>query len=169
MDPPWVASEDLVKIARGKFMEADGASKLPFGIKYLSIHCYISQLVLSSPSEAKKVPVLGFLQTANTKWNSLWERLLPDFAWRPVRGGLCCNEEFKKSWPRYSMTHIKMEPVLYGLKCSSKASLGAATRAAARPGCLLRQIFVVGVLSRAIKHILLPGQVRTRAALCKQA
>ena len=76
-------------------MEADGASKLPFGIKYLSIHCYISQLVLSSPSEAKKVPVLGFLQTANTKWNSLWERLLPDFAWRPVRGACAAMKSSK--------------------------------------------------------------------------
>ena len=39
-----------------------------------------------SPSEAQMVPVRGFLQTAKTNWNSLWESWLPDFAWRQVRG-----------------------------------------------------------------------------------
>ena len=39
----------------------------------------------------------GFLQTANTNWNSVLERWLPHFAWRPVRGGLCGNEEFEKA------------------------------------------------------------------------
>ena len=93
--PPWGASEDLEEIARGKFMEAEGASKLPYGIKYLSVLCNMSQLVLSSPSKAKKVPVLGFLQIANTSWNSLWERLLPDFAWRPVRGACAAMKSSK--------------------------------------------------------------------------
>ena len=37
------------------------------------------------------------LQTVNTNWNSLWKRWLPDFSWRPVRGGLCGNEEFEKA------------------------------------------------------------------------
>ena len=28
------------------------------------------------------VPARRFLKTAKTTWNSLWERWLPDFAWR---------------------------------------------------------------------------------------
>ena len=39
----------------------------------------------------------GFLQIANTNWNSLWKRWLPNFAWRPVRGGLCGNEDFEQA------------------------------------------------------------------------
>ena len=55
--------------------------------------CYISQLVLE---EVTKVSVRGFLQIATTSWNSKWECWLPDFLWRPVRGGLC-NEELEKA------------------------------------------------------------------------
>ena len=89
---------DLVEITRVKFMEAQGARDRPSAIQYLSVHCDISPLVLSSGSgEVTKVPVRGFLQTATTSWNSMWERWLPDFQWRPVRGCLCCNEEFEKA------------------------------------------------------------------------
>ena len=92
MDQPWEYSEDLVEfvtveIARGKFKGAEGASERPDGIEYLSVHCNISPLILCSPLEARKVPVLCFLQTANTNWNSLWKCWLPDFVWRTVQGG----------------------------------------------------------------------------------
>ena len=99
VDSPWDDSpgEDLVEIARSKFVEAEGARERPDAIEYLSVHCDISLLILGSPSEAQKVPVRGFLQTANTTWKSLWERWLPDFAWRAVRGGLCGNLEFQKA------------------------------------------------------------------------
>ena len=58
VDSPWDDSpcEDLVEIA-SKFVEADGASERPDAIQYLSVHCDISLLILSSPSEAQKVPV----------------------------------------------------------------------------------------------------------------
>ena len=71
-------------------MEVEEARERPYGIEYLSVHCDIWQLVICSPSEAQKVPVRRFLrvQTANSNWNSLWERSLPDFTWRPVQGGL---------------------------------------------------------------------------------
>ena len=53
-------------------------------------------------------------------------------------GGACeAMRSLKKPSPRYSTTHFIMEPVAYGLKCSSKATAarwGASTRAAARPG-----------------------------------
>ena len=39
----------------------------------------------------------GFLQIATTSWNSMWERWLPDFQWRPVLVGLCGDEEFEKA------------------------------------------------------------------------
>ena len=89
--------EDLVEIARSKFKEAEGARERPDAIEYLSVHCDMSLLILGSPSEAQKVPVRGFHQTANTAWNSLCDRWLPDFAWRPVRGGLSGNEDFQKA------------------------------------------------------------------------
>ena len=99
VDQPWDDSlgKDLVEIARSKFKEAEGARERPDAIEYLSVHCDISLLILGSPSEAQKVPLRGFLQTANTTWKSLWERWLPDFAWRPVRGGLCGNLDFQKA------------------------------------------------------------------------
>ena len=50
MDTPWDDSEDLVEIARGKFKEAEGARERPDAIKYLSVHCDISPLILTSPS-----------------------------------------------------------------------------------------------------------------------
>ena len=70
----WDDSKGMVEIARGKFKEEEGASERPNAIKYLSVHSRlhydISQLIFCSPSEAQKVPVRGFLQTANTNWNS---------------------------------------------------------------------------------------------------
>ena len=54
---------------------AQGDRKRPTAIQYLSVHCDISPLVLSSGSgDVTKVPVRGFLQTATTSWNSMWER-----------------------------------------------------------------------------------------------
>ena len=89
---------DLVEIARVKFIEAQGARDRPSAIQYLSVHCDISPLVLSSGSgEVTKVPVLGFLQIATTSWNSMWECWLPDFQWRPVRGGLVMQSGLRKS------------------------------------------------------------------------
>ena len=77
-------------IAKRGFVEAEGASERPNAIEYLSVHCNLSQLILGSPSEAQNVLYADFSKiSANTTWNSLWERGLPDFAWRPVRGGLC--------------------------------------------------------------------------------
>ena len=57
VNPPWDASENLVEIARGKFMEARGDRERSDGIEYLSVHCDISPLVLGSPSEAQQVPM----------------------------------------------------------------------------------------------------------------
>ena len=89
---------ELEEITRVKFMEAQGARNLPPAIQYRSVHCDISSLALSSGSkEVTKVPVRSFLQIVITSWNSMWERWLPDFQWRPVRGGLCGNEEFEKA------------------------------------------------------------------------
>ena len=58
---------DLVEITKVKFMEAQGARNRPSAIQYLSVHCDISPLVLSSGSEEiTKVSVRGFLQIATT-------------------------------------------------------------------------------------------------------
>ena len=63
VDSPWDDSpgEDLVEIARSKFVEAKGARERPDAIEYLSVHCDLSPLILGSPSEpeseAQNVPV----------------------------------------------------------------------------------------------------------------
>ena len=44
VDPLRDDSEDLIEIARGKFKV--GASVLPNAIKYQSVHCNVSQLIL---------------------------------------------------------------------------------------------------------------------------
>ena len=88
VDLLWDDSEDLAEIARGKYKEAEGASERPYAIEYLSVRCNTLLLIVCSPLEAQQVPVRGFLQTANTSWNSLWEHWLPDFAWRPFAKAL---------------------------------------------------------------------------------
>ena len=107
-------------------MEEEEASEWPNAIKCLSVQYDTSLLVCSSPLEARKVPMRGFLQTGNTNWNSLWKQWLPDFAWcpqYPALGGLSGNEEFKKAlakkWHDIYHNGLALEPVLYVLKCLS--------------------------------------------------
>ena len=47
----------MVQSIEHKFMEAEGASEQPDAIKYLSAYCDVSQLVLSTHLEARKVTV----------------------------------------------------------------------------------------------------------------
>ena len=120
-------------------MEAEGDSERPEGIEYLSVHCDISPLVLGSPSEVQQVPVHRFLQTANTSWNSLWQHWLPDFACHPVQGGLCCNEEFENALAETQHeTHHNGAGSLW-IEMLVQGEVVATTRAAARPGHLLRR------------------------------
>ena len=92
-------SEDLAEIENCKLKEAEGASKRPSNRIPVIPLLYIT----ADPQctfWSTKVPVSRFLQIAHINWNSLWERWLPDFAWRPVQGGLCRNEDFDRgpSW-----------------------------------------------------------------------
>ena len=137
-------------------MEAKGACELPDGMDYLSVHSDISPLVLGLPSEAQKVPVRRFLQTAKTKWNSMWECWLPDFAWSPVRG-LCGNEEFERA-----LAEIQHEESVR----SSKASSGATTGAAARRGVFFvrRSSESAAPAARGGVH---PGLDRWEISLCR--
>ena len=125
-------------------MEAQGALDRPPAIQYLSVHCNISQLILSSGSkEVMKVPVRGFLQIATTSWIPGIPCGNAGFLTSSgcVRcGGACAATRIsKKPWSRYSLTNLMTESVLYGLRCSSRASSGGTMRAAARPGRLLRR------------------------------
>ena len=98
---------------------------------WIPVHCDISSLFLSSTLEARNVPVLGFLQIANTNWNYSLERWFLDFTWRQVRWGVCGNEEFEKA-----LAEIQFDTYHIGLKCSSKAISGGTTQASARAGRL---------------------------------
>ena len=52
---------------------------------------------------------------------------------------MCGHEEFENTVAEIQHDTFMMESVLYGLRCSSRASLGGTTRAAARPGRLPRR------------------------------
>ena len=163
VDSPWDDSpgEDLVEIARSKFVEAEGASERPDAIEYLSVHCDLSPLILGSPWEAQEVPVRGFLQTANPTWNSLWERWLPDFAWRPVRGGLCGNKDFQKALAEIQLDKSTwFEMLAQGeLRPRKNAGRRAARASSSSSGSSRAR-------SRTSSST---GQVRTRVAACMQA
>ena len=121
-------------------MEAEGDRERPDGIKFLSVHCDISQLIFGSPSEAQKVPVRGFLQTANTNWKSLW-KLWPDFVWRSERGGLCGNEDFEKALAeiQHDKSHDGACHLWIEMLVQSELGPGGTMRAAARPGRRFRR------------------------------
>ena len=162
VDSPWDDSpgEDLVEIARSKFVEAEGARERPDAIEYLSVHCDLSPLILGSPSEAQKVPVRGFLQTANPTWNSLWERWLPNFAWRPVRGGLCGNKDFQKALAEIQLDKSTwFEMLAQGELRRNNAGRRAARASSSSSGSSRAQSDTSSS----------PGQVRTRTAACMQA
>ena len=140
MDRAGDESCDLVEITRLKFMEAQGARDRPSAIQYLSVHCYISLLVLSSAVGGGNEGSRAWLSpNCHNILEFHVERWLPDFQWRPWGAACAAMRSSKKPWPRYSMTLIMMEPVLYGLRCSSRARSGGTTRAAARPGRFLRR------------------------------
>ena len=104
-------------------MEAEGARELPNGFEYLSVHCDISQLLLvSSPSEVQNVPVRGFLQAAHTNGLSCGNVGFLTSSGVQCWRGLCGNEEFEKALGELQLDTDPgiTEPVLYGLKCSSK-------------------------------------------------
>ena len=99
----------------------------PPAIHYLSVHCDILALVLSSGSkEVTKVPLRCFLQHVGSL-----------ASWLTVASRACvAMRSLKKQWPRYCMTLIVMELVLYGLRFSSRKSVGGTTLSTARPGRL---------------------------------
>ena len=142
VDPLWDDSEDLVYIARGKVIKRKGPGNGPMQQNTClstTIYRRWSLVPLQRQERFLCADFSNGLQTVNTNWNSLWKRWLPDFSWRPVRGGLCGNEEFEKAQAKIHMAHIILEPVLHGLKCLSKARSCASTRVAAQPARLPRR------------------------------
>ena len=100
VDPLWDDSEDLVYIARGKVIKRKGAGNGPMQQNTClstTIYRRWSLVPLQRQERFLCADFSNGLQTVNTNWNSLWKRWLPDFSWRPVRGGLCGNEEFEKA------------------------------------------------------------------------
>ena len=102
-----------------KFKEAEGASERPNAIKYLSVHCNILQLILCLTSEASKVPVCRFLQTAQSsspKQPGIPHGKVGFLASLGVLCWQCCvvTRCWRKQWLIYRITHIIIEQVLYG-------------------------------------------------------
>ena len=167
VDPCGDESCNLVEIARVKFMAALAAHDRPHGIQYLTVHCDISPLVLSSGSgDVTKVPVRGFLQIATTSWNSMWERWLPDFQWRPVRGGLCGNEEIEKAVAeiQHDTYHDGACPLWIEMLVQGELGRNNAGRRAARASSSSS-----GSSRAQSDTSSSPEQVRTRTAACMQA
>ena len=146
---------------RDKFMEAVQAEggQQPHEIKYMSVHCNILLVPVFGFPKLPKQPGIpcgnvGFLTSLGA-----------------LCAGACAAAKIlRKTWHRYSMTHIIIEPAFYGLKCSSKARSGATTRAAAQPGvCATTRAaaqpgvcLVVRVVTRAVEYL----QVWTGGILC---
>jgi hypothetical protein len=89
-------------MATEAFYAAAGLPKeWPRGITFIAVHCEFTDLMSADAAHAVRVPVRGFLQASQSK-SCKWETWLPKFSapswdWNPLRGGLCCNEEFKKA------------------------------------------------------------------------
>jgi hypothetical protein len=75
----------------------------PRSIAFLAVHCEIQKLMSADPAYAVWIPVRGFEpgflqagQSTHVKWEKSIQH--PFYSgWRPLRGGLCGNEEFESS------------------------------------------------------------------------
>ena len=77
-------------------------------------------------------------------------------------GACVAMRSLKKQWPRYCMTLIVMELVLYGLRFSSRKSVGGTTLSTARPGRLLHSRSPSASNQADSSTSSSPEQVRTR-------
>ena len=108
----------------------------------------------------------SILQTATTSWNFMWERWLPDFQWRPVRGCLCCNEEFEKAVAeiQHDTYHDGACPLWTEMLVQGELGQNNAGRRAARASSSSS-----GSSRARSSTSSSPGQVRTRVVACMQA
>ena len=94
--------DDVLQIATEAFYAAAGVQNdWPSGIAFLTVHCEITELMCADEAHAVRMPVRGYLQARQSK-SSKWETWLPrtsapSWDWNPMRGGLCCNEEFERA------------------------------------------------------------------------
>ena len=150
VDTSWNAtgdSGDLVDITRENARTQKGPAN---GQSYqtpgdLSVHCDLSPLASGSVSDVTKVAVRRILQISKPTCNSLWEPWLPDYAWRPVRGGLCGDKEFEKALTekKHGTDHPRADSLQCKMMVQGEFGLNNMGSRAA-PARL-----VVGVLSRA--------------------
>jgi hypothetical protein len=92
-------------MATEAFYAAAGLPKeWPRDMTLLAVHCKIAELMCADPTRARAIripvgPVRGFLQAPFWyKWETwLPKTSAPSWDWNPLRGGLCCNEEFEST------------------------------------------------------------------------
>jgi hypothetical protein len=98
VQPRSAEDGDFLRMTRGAFHAAAGSQDAwPRGIAFLAVHCEIQELMSADPAHAVRIPVRGFLQ-AGQSTHVKWEKWLQHpFYWRPLRGGLCGNEEFESA------------------------------------------------------------------------
>ena len=96
----------------------------------------------------------------------MWERWLPDFQWRPMRGGLCSNEEFEKALDeiRLDTDHpaaasLWSEMLVQGALGRDNEGRRAARASSSSSGSLRARSSTFSS----------PGQVRIRVAQCRAA
>jgi hypothetical protein len=97
--PPRAADDgDFLRMAREAFHAAAGPRDAwPRGITFISVHCDITELMSADAAHAIKILVRIFLQAGDTT-NNKWETWLQQPShWRPLRSGLCGNEEFESA------------------------------------------------------------------------
>ena len=93
-------------------------------------------------ASAIRIPVRGFLQAGQSK-SSKWETWLPTtWDWRPLRGGLCGNEEFESaSTEAESEGSGWLEIFVHGKLGKNNAGRLADTRQARAPPLLPVAVF----------------------------
>ena len=85
----------------------------------------------------------------------MWERWLPDFQWRPLRGGLCGIEEFEKNLDEIQLDKSHDGSCPLWIEMLDIARPGRARAEQCGPPHGQGVFFVVEVFACAIKHILL--------------
>lgn len=99
LPPQTSEDEDIPHMAREAFHAAAGLPHArPSGIKFLAVHCDITELLTADPAHERRVLIRGFLQASESK-SYKWETWLPYpcWIWRPLRGGLGGNEDFESA------------------------------------------------------------------------
>jgi hypothetical protein len=136
--PPRTADDcNFLQRASEAFYAAAGhRDAWPRCITFISVHCEITELMSAYAANAVLIPVRVFIQAGSSTENK-WETWLPPSNRRPLRGGLCGNEEFESaSTEARSVSSGWLEIIADGKLCRNNTCRRADARQARAPPLL---------------------------------